>query len=235
MKRVLITGGSRGIGRACAERFLRGGWSVIFTFNNSESEAKELVRGREEFIRAVKCDLSKPEDVKSLCSQTGVLDAVVNNAGEALYSLFWDSTPDKTRRLFETDFFSPCEILRLELKKMLGRGGAAVNVGSVWGQCGASCEAVYSAAKGALISLTKALALELAPSGIRVNCVSPGVIDTDMNRRLTPDERASLCESIPMGRFGTPEEVAEVVFFLCSDASSYITGQNICPNGGMLT
>ena len=233
MKRVLITGGSRGIGRACAERFLRGGWSVIFTFRSSEKQAEEMVRDREDVIRAVRCDLSVPDDVAALCAQTGALDAVVNNAGEALYGLFWDSTPDKARRIFETDFFAPCEILRLELKKMLSRGGAAVNIGSVWGQCGASCEAVYSAAKGALIALTKALALELAPSGIRVNCVSPGVIDTDMNSRLTPDERAALCESIPMGRFGTPDEVAELVYFLCGDASSYVTGQNLCPNGGM--
>lgn len=233
MKRVLITGGSRGIGRACVERFVRGGWSVVFTFRDSREQADSLVRGREDVVRAVRCDLSVPGEVSDLCVQTGTLDAVVNNAGEALFSLFWDCSPDRVSRLFQTDFFAPCEILRGELKKMLGRGGAAVNVASVWGQRGASCEAVYSAAKGALIALTKALALELAPSGIRVNCVSPGVIDTDMNSRLSPEEREALCETIPMGRFGTPDEVAELVFFLCSDASSYVTGQNLCPNGGL--
>lgn len=232
-KSVLITGGTGGIGRACVEKFVSTGWSVVFTYLNSEETAGLICRESGGAARALRLDLSKPEDIEELIGGES-FDAVVNNAGESRFSLLWDDTVSQTRSFLDRDLVSPHEILRTALKKMLPKGGAAVNVASMWGQSGASCESLYSAAKGGLIALTRALALELGPSGIRVNCVSPGAVETGMNARLSEDEKRELILRIPMGRFGTPGEIASLIAFLCSEDASYITGQNICPNGGQI-
>lgn len=231
MKRVFITGGSRGLGAACVRRFHQTGWDVVFTYHKSQKEARQLCQELPS-VSCVPCDLSDPRGVYELAQTLGTFDAVVNNGGESLFGLFQDVDFSQAQRFFNVDFLSPFHLLRVLCPKMLGRGGAVVNVASVWGECGASCEALYSAAKGALLSLTKALAWELAPSGIRVNAVSPGVIDTDMNARFSPQERQMLQEAIPMGRFATAEEIAPLVCFLCREDASYITGQVLSPNGG---
>lgn len=231
MKRVFLTGGSRGLGAACVKAFGQKGWQVCFTYRSGKEEARALCESVPN-ASCLFCDLSDPEEVYALASRLGTFDAVVNNAGEALFGLLQDADFETVRRFFNVDLFSPLQLLRALCPKMLGRGGAAVNVASIWGQCGASCEALYSAAKGGLISLTKALAWELAPSGIRVNAVSPGIIETAMNARFTEEEKRALRASVPLGRFATPEEIAALVVFLCEEDSSYMTGQVLSPNGG---
>ncbi len=233
MKRVFITGGSRGLGAACVRQFSENGWETVFTYHKSEEKAKALCQALPS-VSCVPCDLCDPRGVYELARTLGTFDAVVNNGGESLFGLFQDADFAQAQRFFNVDFLSPFHLLRALCPKMLERGGAVVNVASLWGQCGASCEALYSAAKGALLSLTKALAWELAPSGIRVNAVSPGVIDTDMNARFSPQERQLLQEAIPLGRFASAEEIASLVRFLCEEDSSYLTGQVLCPNGGQI-
>ena len=186
---------------------------------------------------AVKADVSRPEEVAAMFEtareQLGGVDILVNNAAIARQSLFTDVDYDEWRRTFAVNvdgMFLCChEALPYMLQK---HSGSIINISSMWGQVGASCETVYSATKAAVIGLTKALAQEVGPSGIRVNCVAPGVIDTEMNAHLTPDDLRELAEGTPLLRLGRPEEVARAVYFLASDEASFITGQVLCPNGG---
>ena len=222
------------MGAACVELFSQRGWEVVFTYHNSVEQAKALCE-RRKGVSAIPCDLADSEAVYETAKKLGAFDAVVNNGGESLFGLFQDVDFKQARRFFNVDFFSPFHLLRALCPAMLNKGkGACVNVTSMWGRCGASCEALYSAAKAALEGLTKALAWELAPSGIRVNAVSPGVIDTDMNARFSPEEREALRAEIPLKRFAAPEEIASLICFLCSDDSSYLTGQVLCPDGGQV-
>ncbi len=227
--KVLITGGTRGIGLAACERFLRGGDEVVATWSKDEAaaeRAKALLKG----VRFVRADVSDETAVKELFEGLPALDALVNNAGICLSGQVQDVSLSAWERQMAVNAGGAFLCTKYAVKKMLRKGGAIVNVASVWGQTGGSCESAYSATKGALIAFTKALAKELAPAKITVNSVSPGAIDTVMNANLSPEEREQLCEEIPLGRFGTAEEVAELIFFL--SRQKYITGQDIGINGG---
>lgn len=229
MKRALVTGGTRGIGLATCKLLLEKGYSVTALYSKDEEsakKAKELLPA----LTLVRADVSKEEDVKAVFESISTLDLLVNNAGVALCKLVQDTTKEEWERVLGVNAGGAFSCSKYAVKKMLDKGGAIVNVSSVWGQTGGSMESAYSASKGALIAFTKALAKELAPSRITVNCVCAGVIDTDMNERLNKEERAALEEEIPLGRFGTPEEVAIAILFLAEHR--YITGECLSVNGG---
>ena len=240
---VLITGSSRGIGAACARRFARDGWRVAVHYHRSEKEARALaeeLRGSGAEAVVVRGDLSDPEQAARAVDRArealGHLDALVCSAGAALpVQLLTDTTDDQWRRVMRTDLDGVFFTLRAAIPGMVSRKrGAIVTVSSMWGVTGGSCEAPYSAAKAGVIGLTKALAKELGPSGIRVNCVAPGAIETDMTAFLTPEDRAALAGEAPLGRMGAPEEVAEAVRFLAGEEARFITGQVLRVDGGMV-
>lgn len=229
MKRALVTGGTRGIGLAVSKLLSERGYAVTALYARDEraaQAAREQIAG----LQTVKADVSREEEVAAVFAQLPILDVLVNNAGVALYKQVQDTSADDWRRVTDINAGGAFLCTKYAVKKMLERGGAIVNVSSVWGEAGGSCESVYSASKGALIAFTKAVAKELAPSNVTVNCVCPGVIETEMNAHLSAQERAALCEEIPLGRFGTGEEVARAVAFLAEHR--YITGQILSVNGG---
>lgn len=241
-KIALITGGSRGIGAACVRAFAEDGYSVVFLYNRSEEKAQSLVQslraeGRD--VAAYHCDLSDPARVRATLSDIlriyHRIDALVNGAGIAHIGLFTDMVEEEWDHLFAVNVRSAFSVTKAVLPGMISeQKGSIVNVSSMWGEVGASCEVAYSATKAALIGLTKALAKEVGPSGVRVNCVTPGVIDTDMNAQLTDDDRAALCDETPLGRIGEADEVAQMILFLCSDRASFITGQIVGISGGLV-
>lgn len=234
MKQALITGGSRGIGRACVEELCRLGWSVTFCFLNHEEEARALAARTG--ATAVRCDVGDWDAASALVEAVaagGGLDLLVNNAAVSLVGLTQDVTRGEWERLLAVNLTGPFACVRAALPHMIRRGGGRiVNVSSVWGVKGASCEAAYSATKAALIGLTRALAQEVGPAGITVNAVAPGVIDTDMNANLTGEDRAELAERTPLGRLGTPEDVARAVAYLASEDAGFVTGQVLGVDGG---
>lgn len=235
MKKVLITGGSRGIGRACVEAFTAAGYSVAFIYGKSDEKANALALQTGAY--AIKADVSDPEAVKEAVGRAlerlGGIDVLVNNAGVSYVGLIQDMTDAEWRRVIDTNLSGAFYLTRAVIPTMLrAQGGRIINVGSVWGRCGASCEAAYSASKAALRGLTTSLAKELGPSGITVNCVEPGVIDTDMNACFDSETMDELCSETPLGRIGKPSEVASLIRFLASDDASFITGQCIGIDGG---
>lgn len=242
MKSVLITGASRGIGRACALRFAREGWHV---FLNCRSSLEELEQVRQEITHlpggsctCVPGDVGDPEAVRQIFRRiyqlVPCLDVLVNNAGLAHIGLLTDMTDEEWQRLIATNLSAVFYCCRSAVPPMVTKKqGKIINISSMWGTSGASCEAAYSAAKSGVHGLTKALAKELAPSNIQVNAIACGVIDTVMNAQLTPEDREALCEEIPAGRFGSPEEVAELVW-QAACAPSYMTGQIIGIDGGYI-
>lgn len=222
MKKVLITGGATGIGKATAQLFAERGYTVFITYN----EALPDYDG----VNAVRCNLENTDEIKSLFNRVGAVDVLVNNAGVSLVKMINDTTEAEYDKLNSVNARSYFFCSRYAAENMVKvHCGAIVNVSSVWGQTGASCEVAYSMSKAAVIGLTKALAEELAPSGISVNCVCPGIIDTRMNDCF---DKAELAETVPMGRLGTPQEVAKAILFFAE--SSYITGQILGVNGGMV-
>lgn len=237
-KTVLITGGSRGIGRATAELFYKNGYNVVINYNNSEKEALELSTSLSGSI-AIKCDVSNEEDVKAMFEKAiahfGKIDVVINNAGVSLTKLVTDTTLDDWKSLFGINVTGTFLVSKFAAEHMIkNHSGKIINVSSIWGISGASCEACYSASKGAVISFTKALAKELGPSGITVNAVAPGFIDTDMNKNITPEERDAFREETPLGKIGKPDDVASLLLFLASDSADFITGQIIGCDGGAI-
>ncbi len=242
MRTAIVTGGAKGIGAAAVRLLCERGFSAAIHYHTSEEKASALSsflvsKGYDAF--PVQADVTDPEQVKKMVetvlNRNSSIDVLVNNAGVDHWQLFDTVTDEQWRRVIDADLTGAFHCCRAVLPQMLlQKYGRIVNIGSVWGQVGASCEAVYSAAKAGVIGLTKALAKETALSGITVNCVSPGAIDTDMMKRFSADEVAAFCEEIPMGRLGTPEEVAQAIAFFASEQASYITGQVLGVNGGFI-
>ncbi len=241
-KTVLITGASRGIGRACALKFALTGWNVVVNYLNSAEKARELL----ETIKtsgadgiAVRADVSSPEEVEGLFNQAaeryGEIDAVINSAGIAQKKLFIDITNEDWRNMLDIDLSSVFYCSRQAVRHMMwNRRGCIINISSIWGITGGACEVHYSAAKAGVIGLTKALAKEAGQWNIRINCIAPGVIHTDMNADLTPADITELTSQTPLGRTGKPQDIAELALFLASQQSEFITGQIISPNGGLV-
>lgn len=233
MKTVLITGGSRGIGAACVEKFAKEGYKVFFFYKSSEEKAKELEQ--KTGAVGIKCDISNSAEVKQAVNRTGNIDILINNAGISHISLFTDTEEKDWDRVFNVNIKGMYIVTKEVLPYMINRKyGKIVNISSMWGVTGGSCEVCYSASKAAVIGFTKALAKEEGPSGINVNCIAPGVIETEMNAHLSDEDKIALADETPLMRFGTPNEIADTVYFLCSDVSSFITGQVICADGGMV-
>ena len=228
MKTVLVTGGVRGIGLSIAQAFQKKGYRVCVTYSKDEQSAE---RARGIGLEAYLSDVSSENAVKSLFEKIGGVDVLVNNAGVALFKQVQDVAAEEFDRLFAVNVKGAFFCVKHAVPFMLSKqSGLIVNISSVWGEIGGSCESVYSASKGALIAFTKALANELGYSGIRVNTVSPGVIDTAMNARLSKDELLSVQETIPMGRLGSGEDVARAVVYL--EENDYVTGIDLPVNGG---
>ena len=235
MRTVLITGGSRGIGAAAVRRFCAAGDRVFFTWHQAGAAAEAL--SRQTGAAALRADVRKGEHVRQAVREViraaGGIDVLVCCAGVSLNRMIADTTDAEFREVVDTNLYGTFAALREVMPAMFWRRqGSIVTVSSIWGQEGASCEAVYSASKAAVIGLTQAAAREAAGAGIRVNCVALGMIDTEMNAHLTEEEKAEICEEIPAGRMGTPMEAAEAIFFLAGEGASYITGQVIPVNGG---
>lgn len=237
---AMVTGGSGGIGQAIALRLAANGCRVIVHYNQNKAAAAQVcshIQARGGQAISLAADVSQPEQVRQMFASAraafGPVDILVNNAGLAHFGLITDITSAEWRRLFAVNVEGAFNCIQAALPHMVQqKQGCIINISSVWGLVGASCEAAYSATKGALIALTKALAKEAGPSGVRVNCVAPGVIDTAMNSRLSSAELADLQEETPLGILGQPQDVAEAVAWLASDAARFITGQVLSPNGG---
>lgn len=237
MKTIFITGGSRGIGEAIVRRAI-GRYNVAFCYNTNAERANALVEELSNFggIFAVQCDVSKRSEVEKAVSQVkkrfGKIDIAVLNAGIARQKMFCDLTADDLEKMMSVNFVGAFNTAQEVLKDMTSRkSGKLIAVASVWGEVGASCETDYSASKSALIGMCKALAKEYAPSGINVNVVSPGVIRTDMLNGFSQEDLISLTEEIPLGRLGTPDDVADAVMCF-ADGLDYVTGQVLAVNGG---
>ncbi|MEA5016268.1 MAG: 3-oxoacyl-ACP reductase FabG [Candidatus Limiplasma sp.] len=237
METALITGGSRGIGAAAVRAFSGAGYRVAFFYHASREAA--LALSRETGAAALPCDVADSAQVAAACREAerllGHVDALVPCAGIAQQKLLPDITDQDWDRMLAVNLSGAFYAARAVLPGMIRRkAGRIVFLSSMWGQAGASMEAHYSAAKAGLIGLTKALAKEVAPSGIRVNCVAPGAIDTEMTTALGEEALALLREEIPLGRLGTAQEVAALIVWLCSQQGAYLTGQVLSPNGGMV-
>ena len=237
MKTVLITGGSRGIGRAMVELFSHKGYAVAFTYKNSENEAKSLAESAGAL--AIKADSAIEADVISAVklaeSSLGKIDCLINNAGISSFSLFTDLTLDDWNECLSVNLTGAFLYSKAVIPGMLSRKrGRIINITSMWGVVGSSCEVHYSTAKAGLIGMTKALAKELGPSGITVNAIAPGAIETDMNKSLSDEDKAALCDETPLMRIGMPSEVAEAALFLASEGASFITGEVMNVSGGFV-
>ena len=228
---ILITGGSRGIGAATVRAFCRLGHSVTFFYAKNHEAAKAL--SQETGAKAVACDVADDAAVKAAVAALPPVDVLVNNAGISHTGLISQITENEWDRLFDVNVKSIYHCVNAVLPAMLqAQKGSVVNVASMWGQVGAAMEVAYSATKGAVIAMTKALAKELGPSGIRVNCVAPGVIETDMCKDVPADILESLREETPVGRNGRPEDVAEAIVYLAN--AEFVTGEVLSVNGGFV-
>lgn len=234
---VLIIGGSRGIGAEAVRQFAAAGHRVAFTFHRSEIDADKLRQETGAF--PVRCDVKHHDSVKiavdKAVSVLGHIDVLVCNAAIADYNLITDIEISRWEEVINTNLNGVFYCIKYVLPAMISRKiGCIITVGSMWGEIGASCEIAYSAAKAGVIGLTKALAKEVGPSGIRVNCVSPGMIDTDMNAQVSEDAVREIVDETPLCRTGKPEDVAKAMVFLASEEASFITGQIISVNGGLV-
>lgn len=237
MKTALVTGGSRGIGRAIVEELTKQGYSVAFTYKNSETEAKNLAESTGAV--AIKADSAVEDQVVNAVSTAvrllGKIDVLVNNAGISSFSLFGDISLDEWNNIFAVNltgaFLFTREVSRLMINSKFGR---IINISSIWGLVGSSCEVAYSASKAGLIGMTKALAKEFGPSGITVNAIAPGLIDTEMNRVLDDETVKSIVDETPLMRVGLVSDVAKSVVYLASDSADFITGQVLNVSGGFV-
>lgn len=239
---VFVTGSSRGIGRAIAERFALAGHRVVLhgkTESEALNECFSRLKARGCSVMKVTADVSDGtemlEAVRSVQAYFGSVEILINNAGEALpQQLLTDCAEGEIRRMLDVNALGAMLVSRAVIPGMVSKKeGSIVNLSSYFGIVGGSCEVPYSASKAALIGFTRALAKELAPSGIRVNCVAPGFVDTDMNAHFSEADRALIREDIPLGRFGTPEDIAEAVYFLArSETAGFLTGQTLTADGG---
>lgn len=234
---IWITGGSSGIGKAAVRKFAGAGDRVAFTFLHSEAAARALESETGAF--AIRADVSDSAQVNrardAILSRFGRIDVLVCSAGVAGKGLLMDQTDEAYDRIMNTNLFGTFAAIRAVLPCMIERrGGSIVTVSSMWGETGGACEALYSASKAGIIGLTRAVAKEVGSAGIRVNCISPGVIDTPMNADLSPEDVDSLVEETPLGRIGMAEEVAEAICFLAGEGAGFITGQVLPVNGGIV-
>ncbi len=239
---ALVTGASRGIGAVVALTLAKEGYDVAVNYNKSSDKAEEIVRLIEKIGVggiAVKADVSKEEEVTEMFSiirrELGEVDIVVCNAGIAGQMQIQDISKERWKQFFETNVDGMFHVVQEAIPHMLSEhSGCIVAISSIWGLRGASCESAYSATKAAIIGFSKSLAKELGPTGIRVNCVAPGVIDTEMLDEFSDDIKKSLAEETPLERLGTPEDVANVVSYLVSDKAAFVTGQIITCDGGFI-
>ena len=243
MKTAVVTGASRGIGAACAVAMAKNGYNVILGYKESKERAEQLaevlISGYGVAAFAVKADVSVSKEADELIEVAyknfGRIDVLVNNAGIAGFKLFTDITDEDWAQMIGTNLTGVFNCSRAAAKYMINaKSGSIVNISSMWGQVGSSCEVHYSASKAGVIGLTQALAKELAPSNIRVNCICPGVIKTDMLNNIDDETIDSLIEETPLLRIGTPKDIADAVAFLSGDAASFITGQVLGVNGGFV-
>lgn len=239
---VIVTGASRGIGKACALAFGKSGADVIINYTRSKEKAKEVcdeiskLGGRALPFCADVADRKAVDEMIAFAhSNFGSISTLVNNAGIAEQIMFCDITEEKWDRMFAVDVKGVYNCIQAALPDMIhNKSGRIINISSMWGITGASCEVHYSAAKAAVIGMTKALAKELGPSGITVNAIAPGVISTEMNGNISEEIMSDLKEETPIGRIGTPEDIAETALFLASPKASFITGEVISVNGGFV-
>lgn len=236
MSTVLVTGGSRGIGRAICIAFARAGYDVAFCYSKDDDGAREterLIEKKGAGAQVFRCDVSDEKQVREMFANVFGLSVLVNNAGAALFKEIQNTSLADWRRIFSINTEGAFLCTREAIPKFLNRGeGSIVNISSLWGETGASCEAAYSASKAALIGFTKASAKELAPSNIRVNCISCGIVSTQMNARLSEEERSEFLRGVPLGREALPEEIAAAALYMAQ--SRYVTGEVLRVNGGAL-
>ena len=243
MKTAVVTGASRGIGAAIAVAMAKNGYNVILGYKENKERAEQLaevlISGYGVAAFAIKADVSVSKEADELIETAyrnfGRIDVLVNNAGIAGFKLFTDITDEDWAQMIGTNLTGVFNCSRAAAKYMINaKSGSIVNISSMWGQVGASCEVHYSASKAGVIGLTQALAKELAPSNVRVNCICPGVIKTDMLKDISEETIDSLVDETPVGRIGTPKDIADSVAFLCSEGASFITGQVLGVNGGFV-
>lgn len=241
MKTVLITGASRGIGRAIAIKFAQNGYNIVINYNKNEIKAKSLVKVLNQYnVRTMLCkadvgDIVQVKNmVKNILSNFGKIDCLVNNAGVSLNKLLQDCKDSEIQKVLNTNLLGTINVTKEVIKNMIpNKYGKIVNISSIWGSVGASMETIYSASKGAINAFTLATAKELSPSNINVNCICPGVIETDMMKNFSCADKDALKESTPLNRLGRPEDIANMAYFLSTDEASFITGQIITVDGGL--
>lgn len=233
LKTALVTGGTGGIGTAICRRLAQDGYRVIVNYCHSEEKAKKLaaeINGTD-----VRFDVVDAEAVSESVNKLGHIDLLINNAGISEIELFTSISKKTSDKILGVNLIGTMNCARSVLPSMINKkNGCIINISSMWGQCGASCEVDYSASKSGIIGFTKALAKEVAPSGIRVNCIAPGFIMTEMNKCFTSEELDEIRMEIPLGTFGQPRHIADSVSFLASSSAEYITGQVLAVNGGMV-
>jgi len=239
-KTVLITGASRGIGKAIAHTFANAGYNTAINYFSSQSKAEELaseLTGKGLRAICVKADVSCRSQVEEMYNKIrfvyGGVDVLINNAGIAQQTLFTDISPAEWDRMFDVNVKGMFNCTQAVIKDMISKKyGKIINISSIWGISGSSCEVAYSASKAAVIGFTKALAKEMGPSGICVNCIAPGVVDTDMNEGISKETLSELINSTPLLQLGSPQDIANLALFLASEKADFITGQVICADGG---
>lgn len=239
MKTVLITGGSRGIGAAAVAAFANAGYQVVLNYHSSKEAAEVLAEQWPGQVLPIQADVANRDEVEAMFQKAqevwGGVDVLVCNAGIAKQNLFTDVRPEEWQRMLDVHLSGAFHCCQCALPHMIHqKWGRILTVSSMWGQIGGSCEVAYSAAKAGLIGLTKALAKEEGPSGITVNCVAPGVIDTDMMAGFSEQDKQELADETPLGSLGSPAQVADALLFLASEQASYITGQVLGVNGGLV-